>query len=134
MGSEFAESSGSQGAIPENFYAWFWAFAGLGLLVLGIYYRRMDGEQLEILKMLEASVVPLGVLTFIVLAVILFGITTATESAGIGALGALYLASFQKYRRSTLWESLAGAVIGLALGSLRGDLVTMLVSGSLGRR
>ena len=52
----------------------------------------MDGEQLEILKELIASVVPLGVLTVVVLAVILFGICTATESAAIGALGALYLA------------------------------------------
>jgi len=52
----------------------------------------MDGEQLEILKQLTASVMPLGVLTFVVLSVILFGITTATESAAIGALGALYLA------------------------------------------
>ena len=52
----------------------------------------MDGEQLEILKELVISVVPLGVLTLVVLAVILFGICTATESAAIGALGALYLA------------------------------------------
>jgi TRAP-type mannitol/chloroaromatic compound transport system permease large subunit len=30
---------------------------------------------------------PLAILTFVVLAVILFGITTATESAGVGAAG-----------------------------------------------
>ena len=120
------------GKIPENFYAWFWTFAVLTLIVLGIYYARMDGEQLEILKMLEDSVVPLGVLTFIVLAVILFGITTASESAGVGAVGALYLAGLAKYPRRTLWASLAGLVIGLALGSLRGDVVTLIVSGSLG--
>ena len=50
-------------------------------LLLVVYFWRMDGEQLEILKELCASVVPLGVLTVVVLAVILFGITTATESA-----------------------------------------------------
>src|SRR6185295_5156238 len=71
--------------IPENFNAWFWGLAVLTLLLLAVYYWRMDGEQLEILKMLTASVMPHGVLTFIVLAVILFGITTASESAGIGA-------------------------------------------------
>ena len=43
-------------------------------------------------KELVVSVVPLWVLTVVVLAVILFGITTATESAAIGALGALDLA------------------------------------------
>ena len=46
----------------------------------------MDGEQLEILKELIASVVPLGVLTAVVLSVILFGICTASESAAIGGL------------------------------------------------
>ena len=35
---------------------------------------------------------PLGILTVVVLGVILFGITTATESAGVGAAGAFLLA------------------------------------------
>ena len=120
------------GQVPESFYTWFWTFAALTLMVLAVYYARMDGEQLEILKMLEDSVVPLGVLTFVVLAVILFGITTASESAGVGAVGALYLAGFAKYPKRTLWSSLAGLLIGLGLGSMRADLVTLIVSGSLG--
>jgi TRAP-type mannitol/chloroaromatic compound transport system permease large subunit len=122
------------GKIPENFYLWFWIFAGLFAGVLLLYYGRMDGEQLEILKMLCSSVVPLGVLTFIVLAVILLGITTATESAGIGALGALYLASYEKYRRLTLSMSLVGFCIGIALSltNARADAVTYFVSGALG--
>jgi TRAP-type mannitol/chloroaromatic compound transport system permease large subunit len=92
----------------------------------------MDGEQLEILKELVVSVVPLGVLTVVVLAVILFGITTATESAAIGALGALYLAGMSKYPRRVWWSSLAGAIVGVALGWPRGGLMTLFVSGSLG--
>jgi TRAP-type mannitol/chloroaromatic compound transport system permease large subunit len=126
------QANASLGRIPEGFYEWFTGFAALFAILLVVYYRRMDGEQLEILKMLEVSVVPLGVLTFVVLAVILFGITTATESAGVGALGAMYLANYEKYRRSTLWASLAGLAIGMSLGALRGDLVTIIVSGSLG--
>jgi TRAP-type mannitol/chloroaromatic compound transport system permease large subunit len=118
--------------IPENFYPWFWGLAAAAAVLLAFYYWRMDGEHVEILKMLEASVVPLGLLTFIVLAVILFGITTATESAGIGALGAMFLANYTKYPRQTLWASLVGAAIGVALGSARGDFVTLIVSGSLG--
>src|ERR1700732_457826 len=39
-----------------------------------------------------SSVMPLGILTVVVLAVILFGITTATESAGVGAAAAFLLA------------------------------------------
>jgi TRAP-type mannitol/chloroaromatic compound transport system permease large subunit len=120
------------GQIPEDFYTWFWGVAAVMALLLLYYYGRMDGEQLEILKMLEASVVPLGVLTFIVLAVILLGITTATESAGVGALGAMYLANYEKFRRLTLWSTLVGVVAGLALGEMRGDLMTLIVSGSLG--
>ncbi|MBI2216155.1 MAG: TRAP transporter large permease subunit [Candidatus Rokubacteria bacterium] len=118
--------------IPENFFLWFWAFAVLVALVLAIYYWRMDGEQLEILKELVVSVVPLGVLTVVVLAVILFGITTATESAAIGALGALYLAVMTKSPRQAWWWSLPGAIGGMVLGLGRGDLVTVLVAACLG--
>jgi TRAP-type mannitol/chloroaromatic compound transport system permease large subunit len=133
MGSDVVEDTGgAQGRIPEHFYEWFYGFAALTAIALAIYYRRMDGEHLEILKLLQASVVPLGVLTFIVLAVILFGITTASESAGVGALGALYLAGMAKYPRRVLWSSVVGLIIGAALGSMRGDPVTLIVSGSLG--
>jgi TRAP-type mannitol/chloroaromatic compound transport system permease large subunit len=118
--------------IPEHFYLWFWGIAGLCVVLLGLYYWRMDGEQLEILKELGASVVPLGVLTMVVLAVILFGITTATESAAVGALGALYLAVLKTHPRAVAWSSLAGAIVGIGLGLKRGDITTVLVSGSLG--
>jgi TRAP-type mannitol/chloroaromatic compound transport system permease large subunit len=55
-------------------------------------YLRMDGERFEVLRLLTSSVMPLGILTAVVLGVILFGITTATESAGVGAAGAFLLA------------------------------------------
>jgi TRAP-type mannitol/chloroaromatic compound transport system permease large subunit len=58
------------------------------------YYWRLGAEQFELMKMLISSVMPLGILTIVVLAVILFGITTATESAAIGAAGA-FLMGFQ---------------------------------------
>ena len=132
MGAESAPAAAQGTHVPESFDAWFWSLAGLALLALLAYYWRMDGEQLEILKMLADSVVPLAVLTFVVLAVILFGITTASESAAIGAVGALYLAGMSKYPARTLWASLVGLVIGLGLGSMRADLVTMIVSGTLG--
>ena len=133
MGS-LAESTGGSaaGMIPEHFYAWFWGFATLAGILLIIYYWRMDGDQLEILKELVVSVVPLGVLTVVVLAVILFGITTATESAAIGALGALYLAVLAKFPRHVWWCSLVGAIIGVVLGWPRGGFVALSVSGALG--
>src|SRR5207244_9822425 len=56
------------------------------------YYWRMDADRFVVLKLLTSSVMPLSILTVVVLGVILFGITTATESAGIGAAGAFLLA------------------------------------------
>ncbi len=135
MGSPLAEPTGESaaGRIPEHFYAWFWGFAAIFALLLAIYFWRMDGEQLEILKELVASVVPLGVLTVVVLAVILFGITTATESAAIGALGALYLAVMAKYARQVCWWSLVGFIVGFALGWWQGEAwASLLVAGSIG--
>jgi TRAP-type mannitol/chloroaromatic compound transport system permease large subunit len=121
------------GKIPAHFYAWFWGLAAACALLLLFYFWRMDGEQLEILKELCASVVPLGVLTAVVLAVILFGICTATESAAIGALGALYLAVMAKFMRPVLWWSLVGFVVGVTLGVYEGeDFASILVAGAIG--
>ena len=77
---------------PENFALYFGLTCVLFGLLLVYYYLKFDEEQFEILKLLIESVMPLGVLTLLVLAVILLGITTATESAAVGALGAFILA------------------------------------------
>ena len=77
---------------PPAFYTWFWIVVAATALVLLWYYWKLDAEAFELLKLLISSVMPLGILTIVVLAVILFGITTATESAGIGAAGAYLLA------------------------------------------
>ena len=121
------------GKVPAHFFEWFWGLAAFSALVLAYYFWRMDGEGLEILKELVVSVVPLGVLTVVVLAVILFGICTATESAAIGALGALYLAVMAKYQRQVWWWSLAGAIVGVVLGWYEGeDFASLIVAGSIG--
>jgi TRAP-type mannitol/chloroaromatic compound transport system permease large subunit len=77
---------------PQGFYLWFTISAVLLLLIMGYYYWYLDADQFEILKLLTSSTMPLGILTVVVLAVILFGITTASESAAIGAAGAYLLA------------------------------------------
>ena len=135
LGTPLAEPTGVAGVgrIPAHFYAWFWGLAACAAVLLLYYFWRMDGEQLEILKELIVSVVPLGVLTVVVLAVILFGITTATESAAIGALGALYLAVMAKYARQVWWWSLVGFVVGFALGWWQEEnWASLLVAGSIG--
>lgn len=78
---------------PSNSFFWYFGITSiLTLLLLINYYRKLRDEQFEILKLLVESVMPLGILTIVVLAVILLGITTATESAAIGAAGAFLLA------------------------------------------
>ncbi|HVY00942.1 MAG TPA: TRAP transporter large permease subunit [Pseudorhodoplanes sp.] len=90
--------------------AFYWWFGGIGLVCLLWqlrYYMRLDVERLQVIKLLSTSIMPLGILTVVVLAVILFGITTATESAGVGAAGAFLLA-FQA--RTLDWKRTKEAV------------------------
>jgi TRAP-type mannitol/chloroaromatic compound transport system permease large subunit len=89
------------------FYYWFFAIVAATLLILGRYYPRMNAERLSVVKLVTSSVMPLGILTVVVLAVILFGITTATESAAVGAAGAFLLA-FQA--RTLDWKRTKEAV------------------------
>ena len=92
---------------PPQFYTYFaFTCAIFGLLLL-YYYWTMGAEQFEVLRLLVSSVMPLGILTVVVLAVILLGITTATESAAVGAAGAFLLA-FQA--RTLDWKGTKEAV------------------------
>ena len=102
-----APAAPSEAGPPSAFYVWFWAIAALAGLVIARYYSRMDGDRLEVVKLLTSSVMPLGILTVVVLAVILFGITTATESAGVGAAGAFLLAF---HARTLDWKRTKEAV------------------------
>ncbi len=91
----------------QEFYIYFAVVAGICCLLLAYYYWIMEAEQFEVLRLLITSVMPLGILTVVVLAVILFGITTATELAAVGAAGAFLLA----YQARTLdWKRTKEAV------------------------
>jgi TRAP-type mannitol/chloroaromatic compound transport system permease large subunit len=92
---------------PTAFYMWFGVISMLCALLMIRYYLRIDADRLEVIKLLTSSVMPLGILTFVVLGVILFGITTATESAAVGAAGAFLLA-FQA--RTLDWKRTKEAV------------------------
>ena len=92
---EFSNAMGappSASGPPDGFYLYFWLAVVAVALVVGYYYSILKAEQFVILKLLIESVMPLGLLTILVLGVILLGICTATESAGIGAAGAFLLA------------------------------------------
>ncbi len=109
MGNLQSESAAPPSASgpPDGFYLYFAVTAAVLLLLLFYYYWIMEAEQFEVLRLLVTSVMPLGLLTVIVLAVILFGITTATESAAVGAAGAFLLA----FQAKTLdWKKTKEAV------------------------
>jgi tripartite ATP-independent transporter DctM subunit len=109
LGSAVVDSTPTPAELgpPEGFLMWFGICAAvLGFFTLRYYYR-MNVEKFEVLKLLSSSVMPLGILTVVVLGVILFGITTATESAGVGAAGAFLLAF---HARSLNWKKTKEAV------------------------
>jgi TRAP-type mannitol/chloroaromatic compound transport system permease large subunit len=92
---------------PPEFFTYFWLVVAATAGVLLWYYWKLEAEPFELLKLLISSVMPLGILTIVVLAVILFGITTATESAAVGAAGAFLLAI---HARSLTWERVKESV------------------------
>jgi TRAP-type mannitol/chloroaromatic compound transport system permease large subunit len=95
------------GGIPDGFYWWFGALAVAAGVMMTRYYKRMGSEKLEVIRMVTDSVMPLTILTVVVLVVILFGITTATESAAVGAAGAFLLAF---HARTLDWKKTKEAV------------------------
>ena len=122
--------------VPAAFYTGFWIACALMLLLLGWYYWRFDAEQFEILRMLVSSVMPLTLLTLMVLAVILFGLTTATESAAVGAAGAFLMAwhartlNFQRIKEAVfLTAKTTSMVCWLFVGSALFSAVFALLGG-----
>jgi TRAP-type mannitol/chloroaromatic compound transport system permease large subunit len=123
-------------AIPANFYLGFSIASAILLGLLAWYYARFNDEQFEIVSMLISSVMPLAILTFVVLGVILFGITTATESAAVGAAGAFLMAwssnslNFQKIKEAVfLTAKTTSMVCWLFVGSALFSAVFAILGG-----
>lgn len=122
--------------VPENFYTGFYISCVLFAWLLVWYYKGFDGEQFEILDMLVKSVMPLGILTVVVLGVILLGITTATESAAVGAAGAFVMAwasgslNFQRTKEAVfLTAKTTSMVCWLFVGSALFSAVFAILGG-----
>src|SRR5215207_1516639 len=126
----------SEARPATGFYITFAIIAVLAAIMLVRYYRTMNAERLEVVKLLTSSVMPLSILTFIVLAVILFGITTATESAAVGAAGAFLLAiqartlNWQRVKESVFLTAKTTAMVcWLFVGSALFSAVFALLGG-----
>jgi len=125
-----------QEAVPQSFYTGFAVACALTLALLAWYYWYFDAEQYEILNMLVSSVMPLGTLTLVVLGVILLGITTATESAAVGAAGAFLMAlqagtlNFKKTKEAVFLTAKTTAMVcWLFVGSALFSAVFALLGG-----
>ncbi len=136
MSAGEATNVSKTGAVPEGFYSGFGITCALVLALLAWYYWKFDAEQYEILSMLISSVMPLAILTFVVLGVILFGITTATESAAVGAAGAFLMAwssgglNFQRIKESVfLTAKTTSMVCWLFVGSALFSAVFAILGG-----
>ncbi|MBX3643687.1 MAG: TRAP transporter large permease subunit [Rubrivivax sp.] len=123
-------------AVPEAFYLWFAVAAAVFAALLLWYYLLFDAEQYEILMMLVSSVMPLATLTVVVLAVILLGITTATESAAVGAAGAFLMAfhartlNFERVKEAVFLTAKTTAMVcWLFVGSALFSAVFALLGG-----
>ena len=136
MGVGEATNAPKTEAVPAGFYNGFLIVCLLVAALLVYYYFKFDAEQYEIVSMLIYSVAPLAILTFIVLGVILFGITTATESAAVGAAGAFLMAwqagtlNFQKIKEAVfLTAKTTSMVCWLFVGSALFSAVFAILGG-----
>ena len=136
MGAGEGTSAPKTEAVPPAFYTGFLIVSLITLALLAYYYWKFDAEQYEIVSMLIHSVAPLAILTFIVLGVILFGITTATESAAVGAAGAFLMAwqagtlNFQKIKEAVfLTSKTTSMVCWLFVGSALFSAVFAILGG-----
>jgi TRAP-type mannitol/chloroaromatic compound transport system permease large subunit len=73
--------------------AGFWITLGIGSLLLVAFYAFFSVTRLEIYRRLLSSFFPLVILILAVLGSIVFGLTTPTEAAAIGAFGGFVLAA-----------------------------------------
>jgi TRAP-type mannitol/chloroaromatic compound transport system permease large subunit len=92
-----APAEAAKGAVeasgPQPAPTGFWITLGIGTLLLVGFYAIFSVKRLEIFRMLLSSFFPLVVLILAVLGSIVFGLTTPTEAAAIGAFGGFVLAA-----------------------------------------
>ena len=83
--------------------AWYWGVFAAGAAVIALVAWIWTWERLEIFKMLLGSFFPLALLILAVLGSIVFGLSTPTEAAAVGAFGGCILAAV--YRYITHWQT-----------------------------
>jgi TRAP-type mannitol/chloroaromatic compound transport system permease large subunit len=76
---------------------WFWIVFAVCIALLAVLYWLWNWVRLEVFKMLLSSFFPLAILILAVLGSIVFGLSTPTEAAAVGALGGCILAAGYRF-------------------------------------
>jgi len=88
-----------EGAAPERLPTpgWYWIVLGVCVAIVLLLAWLWSWERLEVFKMLLGSFFPLALLILMVLGSIVFGLSTPTEAAAVGAFGGCVLAVIYRY-------------------------------------
>jgi TRAP-type mannitol/chloroaromatic compound transport system permease large subunit len=76
---------------------WYWIVLGIGAGIIALLAWLWSWERHEVFKMLLGSFFPLALLIIAVLGSIVFGLSTPTEAAAVGAFGGCILAAAYRY-------------------------------------
>jgi TRAP-type mannitol/chloroaromatic compound transport system permease large subunit len=93
--AEKAAAAADQERLPVP--TWMWIVLATGIGVIGVIYWLWNWERLEVFKMLLTSFFPLALLIVAVLGSIVFGLSTPSEAAAVGAFGGFVLAAIYRY-------------------------------------
>jgi TRAP-type mannitol/chloroaromatic compound transport system permease large subunit len=91
--AEPAEAAKADVATTRPAPTWWWVVMAVLTALMAAFYLYLSFARLEIFKMLLTSFFPLAVMILAVLGSIVFGLTTPTEAAAVGALGGVILAA-----------------------------------------
>jgi len=109
-----AATTAPASVVPEERLAaplWYWIVLAVCVAIIAVLAWLWSWERLEVFKMLLASFFPLALLILMVLGSIVFGLSTPTEAAAVGAFGGCILAVV--YRYISHWqEAKAGTAAG----------------------
>jgi len=76
---------------------WLWITFAIGAALIAIIYALWNWERLQVFKMLLSSFFPLALLILAVLGSIVFGLSTPSEAAAVGAFGGAVLAAIYRF-------------------------------------
>ena len=107
---------------------WLWITFGIGIIIIAVLYWLWNWERLEVFKMLLSSFFPLALLILAVLGSIVFGLSTPSEAAAVGAFGGFVLAGI--YRFIGNWREARGANSGSVIGKTVRQLGTIVKESS----